>query len=99
MSSDVLAIFTKRIAPRQRGHVMISSPPTTKRRASASEAYSELAGLTFRYAYDLHEGDASFEYHGTLEVRCGADSPPRVVLDDLGGPLLASASPREGTGR
>jgi hypothetical protein len=52
-----------------------------------SEARSELTGLEFRYGYDLHEGDASFEYTGTLTVRCNADSAPRVVFDDLGGPF------------
>jgi hypothetical protein len=51
------------------------------------EARSEVTGLVFRYECHLHEGDASFEYYATLAVVCAPGQAPRVILEQLGGPL------------
>lgn len=60
------------------------------------EARSELTGLLFRYECNVHEGDASFEYYATLSVVCANGEPPRVLLEQLGGPLARLSFSEDG---
>ncbi len=65
------------------------------------DAWVSLRDIHLRYHIDVHEGDASYEIRGTLELRCTPDGPAHPVdldpRDGIGGPF-AVASAADGTG-
>ncbi len=60
------------------------------------DTWVDVGRVQLRYSVHLHEGDASFEYSGTLEIRCDRTAPAQTIdfdpYDDLGGPFAVVAS-------
>lgn len=72
-----------------------TAPITTRARLEPN-TWVPVGGVELRYSVRLHEGDASFEYYGKLEIRCTPDGPAQAVAfdpnDPIGGPSAVVSS-------
>jgi hypothetical protein len=70
--------------------------PVTARAVLEPEVWVAVGRVELRYSWRLHEGDASFEYHGTVELRCTPEGTVHeLVLDHhsgIGGPFAVVSS-------
>jgi hypothetical protein len=71
--------------------------PITARAVLEADAWVTVGRVELRYSWYLQEGDASFEYLGTVELRCTPDGPVHELPPDdrwrgIGGPLAVVSS-------
>ena len=70
------------------------SAPIVLRKELPADAWVDVGSAQLRFSFDLHEGDASFEYRGKFEIRCEPDAPAIEIPfdEDPGGPRAVVAA-------